>query len=88
MSDRKQLPGRPYVFSRTFPNSGTRNRARPDPAKRLSVLARTARHRGRQRVCEIAESASKRALAGKAMANVHEKFAKIPGKKEVNPRED
>ena len=42
MSDRKQLPGRPYVFSRTFPNSGTRNRARPDPAKRLSVLARTA----------------------------------------------
>jgi hypothetical protein len=45
-------------------------------------------HKTDREFAKYAESVSKRALAGKAMANVHEKFAKIPSKKEVNPRED
>ncbi|WP_062785044.1 tyrosine-type recombinase/integrase [Novosphingobium capsulatum] len=45
-------------------------------------------HKTDKEFAKYAESASKRALAGKAMANVHEKFAKIPANKEVNPRED
>lgn len=45
-------------------------------------------HKTDKEFARYAESASKRALAGKAMANVHKKFAKIPTNKEVNPRED
>jgi len=62
----------------------------PDPIRPRGYQCWRAPHgtEADREFAKYAESASKRALAGKAMANVHEKFAKIPGKKEVPPRED
>jgi integrase len=44
-------------------------------------------HKTDREFAKYAESASKRALAGKAMANVHEKFAKIGRKNGVSTRD-